>query len=322
MSALIQLSFRPDFLRFRFPFRIAHGERLGTDVVFVNATCHHLHGYGEAALPPYLPYTAATTMAWLSRIAEHETLSMTESPSEVSHELAKKYPGQWPALCALDSALWQLHARALGKPLAQFMPFPEKQVPHTFTIGISTEAEVEQKVAFASSRGYTLFKLKMDGVHDAEMVRMFRKYSDAPFAVDANQAWDSFKDALRTTHLLKEAGAILVEQPFHRDDLESMGRLSREKVLPVIADESCQTAGDIARLHTHCDGVNIKLQKCGGLSFALGMLQEARSLGMQVLVGCMSESATGIAPAEVLASGADWADLDGPDLIVESPDPA
>ena len=241
MSATIQLSFRPDFLRFRFPFRIAHGERLGTDVVFVSAASGDCTGYGEAALPPYLPFSQASTMQWLERVLAETSFSIDDAPEEIARALAKRYPGEWPALCALDTALWQLQAAHQKLSLSALLDIPAQHVPHTFTIGLGTQQEVEKKVAFGFSRGYALFKLKLDGKNDREMVNWFRACTDAPFAVDANQAWTSVNEAIYSAHMLRDAGAILIEQPFHRDDLDSMTKLTAERILPK-GRNSCQPA--------------------------------------------------------------------------------
>jgi L-alanine-DL-glutamate epimerase-like enolase superfamily enzyme len=85
--------------------------------------------------------------------------------------------------------------------------------------------------------------------------------------------------------------------------------------IPVIADEACQRLSDIERIHNAFDGINIKLQKCGGLSEAKRMIARAREFDLKVLIGCMSESSVGCDAAEILAPICDWADLDGPWLI-------
>ena len=85
--------------------------------------------------------------------------------------------------------------------------------------------------------------------------------------------------------------------------------------IPIIADEACQRLSDLDSIKGSFDGINIKLQKCGGITEALRMISRARDLKMKILIGCMSESSVGCSAGELLAPLCDWADLDGPALI-------
>jgi L-alanine-DL-glutamate epimerase-like enolase superfamily enzyme len=114
---------------------------------------------------------------------------------------------------------------------------------------------------------------------------------------------------------LKEQGVFLIEQPMPKQVLDAQSRLLERSPLPVFADESVQRLSDVARLKGVFSGINIKLMKCTGMREAFRMMQLARSLGMMVMVGCMTETSCAISAASQLSPGADYADLDGNLLI-------
>jgi L-Ala-D/L-Glu epimerase len=110
-------------------------------------------------------------------------------------------------------------------------------------------------------------------------------------------------------------GCVMIEQPFLKSDIHKTQALRSYLNIPVIADEACQGISEIECVGQAFDGINIKLQKCGGITEALRMIRQARSSNLQVLIGCMSESSVGCNAAEFLSPMCDWADLDGPWLI-------
>jgi len=140
--------------------------------------------------------------------------------------------------------------------------------------------------------------------------------TDAAFRVDANAAW-TLEQAMEMMPRLQTLGVEWVEQPLAKGDAEGMQRLRARSPLPLIADESCVSEGDVAMCAAGFDGVNIKLTKCGGITPALRMISQARSLGLQVMIGCMSESTVGAAAIAHLGPLADFMDNDGPLLLAE-----
>jgi L-alanine-DL-glutamate epimerase-like enolase superfamily enzyme len=108
-----------------------------------------------------------------------------------------------------------------------------------------------------------------------------------------------------------------IEQPLPADCWEEMRQVAAESALPIIADESCQVESDVARCSGHFHGVNIKLVKCGGLTPARRMIDEARKLGLKVMVGCMTESTVGISAIAQLLPLLDYVDMDGAALLAE-----
>ncbi|MDZ4823507.1 MAG: dipeptide epimerase [Flavobacteriales bacterium] len=314
-------------LKFRFPFQIAHGVRTHTDVVFLRLRFDGLIGYGEAALPPYLPDNIESTIAFFEKV-KHDGLELPDSIPAFMAQLNKKHEGNMPAKAALDVALWNLSARLREKSsfekISSFhLPGVVDRgriIPHTYTIGICSRDEMKLKINHALENGFQFFKLKMNGTDDEQMLSDFKSFSDLPFAIDANQGWNDVEDAIAFSKQLETAGCVLIEQPFHKNDRVKSRRLKDEMNIPVIADEACQRLSDIDSLAESFSGINIKLQKCGGLSEAMEMISKAKSLGLKILIGCMSESSVGCNAGEALAPLCDWADLDGPWLIEDNPD--
>ncbi len=147
-------------------------------------------------------------------------------------------------------------------------------------------------------------------------MRHLRAETDAVFRVDANGAWTP-EEAARKIEQLARLGVELVEQPLPAEDWEGARWLFPRSALPLFADESCRTEEDLARCEGCFHGINIKLVKCGGLTPARRLAEEARRRGFRVMVGCMTESTIGISAAAQLLPLVDAADLDGAVLLAE-----
>lgn len=312
----MKLSLYPYRLEFKFPFKIAHGTRTGTDVVFVKIEHKNHVGWGEATLPPYLPETQTSVIDFCTQFAReyanHGLHDWVAGLSNVQTNMSAK--------AALDMALWNLKANLEGKSIAGLLGIAFTEFPlSTYTIGVSGFEEMQQKIAEATALGFRIFKLKLNGEKDEEVIRNFKKLSSAQFAVDVNQGWKTVEETLANIKWLKKEGCILVEQPLPKDMLAEMRDVKRKSTLPVYADESCQRLSDIGKLRDCFHGINIKLMKCGGITEAYQMILRARANGLKVLIGCMSESTIGCATAAQLTPMADFADLDGPFLIKNDP---
>jgi L-alanine-DL-glutamate epimerase-like enolase superfamily enzyme len=139
--------------------------------------------------------------------------------------------------------------------------------------------------------------------------------SDVPLCVDVNQGWTDRQEALDMIYWLKEQGVVFVEQPIDKHNPDDNAWLTQNSPLPTMADEAVQRLSDVKRLYGVYSGINCKLMKCTGMREAHRMLELARSLGMKVMVGCMTETSCAISAAAQLSPIADWADLDGNLLI-------
>lgn len=314
----MKLSLYPYLLQFKFPFRIAHGVRTHTEVVYVKLEHEDFTAWGEATLPPYLPETQKSVSEFLLEFSKNI------SSKTVNDWFEKLNPIQTnlSAKAALDIALWNLKALVENRPIRELVGVGKSNnnFPFgTYTIGVSSFEEMKLKVSEGNKYGFKFFKIKLNGENDEEQIRNFKSLSDKKFAVDVNQGWKTVEETIEKISWLKEEGCILVEQPLDKTSLAEMKIVKQRSVLPLYADESCQRLIDIKELKDCFDGINIKLMKCGGITEALQMILKARELGMKVLIGCMSESSVGCTAAAHLTPLADYADLDGPYLISNDP---
>lgn len=215
---------------------------------------------------------------------------------------------------ALDCALWDLRAKQSGVSVWQAAGCtPWHSIATAYTLGLGDEATTRRKAREA--RGYPLLKLKVDAQRHLDVVRWVREeHPSARIVVDANQAWSvaQLKDLLPT---LAEVGVELVEQPLARG--QDADLLGFDSPIPLAADESCTDRSSLAHLLGRYQYINIKLDKCGGLTEALALAAQAREMGFGLMVGNMCGTSLAMAPAFLLAQQCRYVDLDGPLLQTE-----
>ncbi|HKR07479.1 MAG TPA: dipeptide epimerase [Bacteroidia bacterium] len=313
----MKLRYYPFELKFKHPFAIAAGKRDFTPVVYVELEYENKTGYGEAALPPYLPETQESVIKFLSLLDVKQFTSPVEKEKILDYVFRQK-ADDFAAKAAFDIALHDLAGKVLLKPCHKMFGLKKENCPQTtFTIGMDTPKMILEKVSEA--KDFNLLKIKLGGPFDKLIIETIRKETNKPICIDANQGWDEKEFALDMIHYLKEQGAIFIEQPLEKNKMDDACWLKEKSPLPIIADEAVQTFDDIAKIKDAYHGINIKLMKCGGMSQALKMIFRAREQGLKILIGCMSESSCGVSAAAQLSPLSDWADLDGPLLISNDP---
>jgi L-alanine-DL-glutamate epimerase-like enolase superfamily enzyme len=309
----LKLTFRPYTLELKHVFTIAASSRTTTPAVLTEIAYGGLVGYGEASMPPYLGETQETASAFLSKV----DLSRYRDPLQLETILADIdaiAPGNPAAKASIDIALHDLAGKLMNRPWYDIWGFDRSRTPFTtYTIGIDTPEVVRQKVQEAGE--FKIYKVKLGRDNDKEMIETIRSVTDKPITVDANQGWTDRQKALDMIHWLKERNVLLVEQPMPKDVVDDMAWLTERSPLPTIADEFCQRLPDVRRAYGVFSGINIKLMKSTGMREAHKMLLVARSLGMKVMLGCMTETSCAISAASHLSPMVDWADLDGAVLI-------
>jgi L-alanine-DL-glutamate epimerase-like enolase superfamily enzyme len=218
---------------------------------------------------------------------------------------------------ALDCALWDLEAKAAGMPLWQLagLAAAPKPLQTAFTISLGEPDIMQADATKAAARGFGLLKLKLTGEGDRERVAAVRRGAPAArMIVDANESWAGL-DIEAEAAALAALGVEMIEQPVPVGQDALLDGVNSP--VPFLADESCQSAKDIELCARHYEGINIKLDKAGGLTEALSMAREAEARGLKLMVGCMLSTSLGVSPAFLAAQGADWVDLDGPILLAE-----
>lgn len=312
----ITLRFHRFDLRLKHTFTIAHDSRDVQPTLIVELQDGPLSGFGEATSNKYYGMTIDRMIEDLEAIR-----GLIESPdwktAEELWQLAHPHLIDNPfAQCALDEAAHDLVAKRAGKPLYQHWNLDPSRNPITdYTIGIDT---VETMVRKMQEFPWPLYKIKLGTADDLAIVRELRQHTDAVFRVDANCAWTA-DTTLSYAPELKALGVEFIEQPLKADDWTGMKRVVQESVLPVIADESCIVESDVERCAGYFHGINIKLTKCAGLTPARRMIEKARQLGLQVMVGCMNETSVGISAIAQLLPLLDYVDMDGTLLITNDP---
>ncbi|HLP95434.1 MAG TPA: dipeptide epimerase [Saprospiraceae bacterium] len=321
---LMLCTFQPLLLELKHPFRLATGMRTHTNAVLTTLHYEGMTGFGEAAMPPYYGENHDTASAFLQKAADYlkqwptGTTLNQESIAAIMSAIDALAPGNNAAKASVDIALHDLWGKLENRALWQLLGVdPQLMPPTSFTLGIDTPEVLREKMQDAAP--FSVIKVKLGTDHDKDIIRTVRELTDKPIYVDANQGWTDRQQALDLVDWLAENGVKLIEQPFKKDDLAAAQWLSERSQLPVFADESCLRHADLPQLAGVFHGVNIKLMKSTGLHEALRMAATARSLGMQLMVGCMTETSCGIMAAATLAPLCDYADIDGCWLIRNNP---
>lgn len=285
------------------PFEIAGTVYTSQPVLHVELRDEAGHvGRGEAAGVDYDGETPATMAAQVEGVADR-------LHAEVSGEDLRDWLPRGGARNALDCALWDLRARRSGQPAWRAAGLPAPRALLTdFTLGLGDEATLRRKARAA--RDFPLLKLKLDAERHLDVVRVVREeHPRARLMVDANQSWD--RPLLgRLLPRLAALGVELVEQPLpqgHEAELDGL-----RSPVPLAADESCRDRASLPSLVGRYAFVNIKLDKCGGLTEALALAQEARTRGFGLMVGNMCGSSLAMAPAHLVGQACAYVDLDGP----------
>ncbi len=313
----LSLRFVPYELQLRHTFTLANSSRKTTPDMLTRLEIDGVVGYGEASMPPYLGESVESATRFLSKL----DLSQFTDPFQMDDILQyvdSVMPGNTAAKASVDIALHDLVGKLMRQPWYKIWGFDPANTPNTsFTIGIDTAEVVKQKVAEAAP--YKILKIKLGQSTDRMMIETIRSVTDRPLCVDVNQGWTDRVKALETIHWLKENGVVFVEQPMPKTAIDDMAWLTQRSPLPIIADESLQRLPDVMKVHGAYNGINIKLMKCTGMREAHQMITLARSLGMKVMIGCMTETSCAVSAAAQLSPKADWADLDGNLLISNDP---
>lgn len=299
-------------------FAIARGAITTQPSMVVELEHNGMSGYGEVTENSFYGHTFDSMTASLKKIAPHLDDYDQQSPMHIWSKMHRRIDGDMFALSALDIAAHDLHSRQKGIPTWQDWGLDWKNVPDSsYTIGIDT---IDNMVAKLNEQpGWNIYKIKLGTIQDIEVVTELRKHTDAVFRVDANCGWTA-DEAIANSKRLFELNVEFIEQPLPitASRVDKM-RLATESAVPIIADEDCQTLGDVDRCVGFFHGVNVKICKCGGLTPAIEMLRQAGTLSMKRMIGCMVESSIGISGAAQLLPLLDYADLDGAVLLKDEP---
>ncbi|WP_225412462.1 dipeptide epimerase [Stigmatella hybrida] len=304
-------------LPLRHAWTIARGTSTSKRNVLVELRSGALTGRGEAAPNVRYGESAETVLEALQVLAPVVEGADPRHFREVSEALQAAVPGHGAAKAAVDIALHDLAAQLMDVPLYRLWGVNPARMPLTsFSIGIDEPETLARKVQEAAP--YPVLKVKLGAGRVREVFGAVRQATSKVIRVDANEAWRP-DEALAHIEWLATQGVELVEQPLPAADVEGARWLRARSPLPLVADEALLQASDVPRLAEGYHGINIKLQKAGGIREALRTVEAARACGLKVMIGCMVETAVGIAAGAHLGPLADWLDLDGNLLLAEDP---
>ncbi|MFD1829313.1 dipeptide epimerase [Streptomyces desertarenae] len=326
----MKLTVRTVSLELDRPLRISRSVMARRDAVWACVESAGATGYGEVVGSAYLGLTAGqAARALLGRAAPALARHSGPAPALAALREGALLPAELPpgVTAAVDSALLDLLGKHTGQPVHRLLPGRDAHgappaAATARTIGITDPADAAAQARSLAARGFRLLKIKAgtaDPAEDLDRVAAVRDAAPgARLLLDPNGAWTPG----RAEALLPRFAALgveAVEQPTAPGDVEALVRLAEHSPLPLIADEDAVGYDDALRLAGRVQGVNVKLAKCGGVHQALRIIEALGGSGTDVMLGCLTASSLGIAPAVHLADRARWADLDGHLLLARDP---
>jgi L-Ala-D/L-Glu epimerase len=279
-------------------FTISRGSKTVAEVLTVRA------GLGRGECVPYKRYgeTLDSVTAQIMAVGEVGLRALQDAlPAGAARN-------------AVDCALWDDLAKRSNLPVWQLAGLAEPK-PVTTCFTLSLDAPEVMEAAARAAAEMPILKIKLGTPDDLPRLEAVRRGAPkARIIIDANEGWTPGIYVGLLPHL-ERLGVVLIEQPLPTGEDEALATLPHP--IPVCADESCHDRASLAGLVGKYDLVNIKLDKTGGLTEALAVREAARSLGFGVMVGCMVGTSLAMAPALLVAQGADFVDLDGPLLLAK-----
>ena len=276
-------------------------------------------GHGEGA--PIIRYQEFSEQAMkaidaiIDQIASGDPMIYRKFLTQVRRALGEH---QHAAMAAVDIAVFDWLGQKLGVPLYQFLGLDPGDAPITdFSIGIDTPEITRQKTREAAD--FPVLKVKVGLQTDEPTIEAVRSVTKKPIRVDANEGWTDKEEAIRKINWLETQGIEYVEQPMPAHMIEETKYVRSKVHLPIFADEACTDISMIPRLTEAYDGINVKLDKSGGILEALRWIEVARAVNLKVMLGCMVSSSCTVTAAAHISPMVDYADLDGNLLVANDP---
>ncbi|WP_250291906.1 enolase C-terminal domain-like protein [Streptomyces atroolivaceus] len=307
------------------PLRISRSTMTARDAVRFTVEHEGLSGHGEAVTSVFYGLDRATLQRLAARTGER--LARFAGPETALHALragdltAADTPAAVTA--ATEAALLDLVGKRTGTAVHRLLGSSVAPRAATArTISLTSPGEAAAQARRLAGAGFSVIKIKAgdrDEEADLERVRAIRAAAPAArLLLDPNGAWPEGQ-ARTLLPRFADLGIEAVEQPLPPGDPEALARLAARSPVPVIADEDAVTYEDARRLAGRVHGINVKLAKCGGVHAALRIAALIKDSGTDLMLGCLTASTLGIAPAVHIADHARWTDLDGHLLLAHDP---
>jgi L-alanine-DL-glutamate epimerase-like enolase superfamily enzyme len=295
----------------RKPFKISREESTHAETLLCHISDGAHTGSGEAAGVSYRGETIDSIKAQIEA-------AIPQIADGISRDELQQIMPPGGARNAVDCALWDLEAKQSGQTVWQMLGWQPHAVTTVYTIGIDSPENMQEDAA--AHADFPILKVKVGIGDPLQQISAIRSGSpDAAIVIDANQAW-TVADLDKYAEGLKALNVEMIEQPLAHDSDEALR--GYESLIPLCADESCDTRADLEKLAGLYEIVNIKLDKTGGLTEAVALALQAESMGFGLMVGNMLGSSLAMAPAFVIAQRCRYVDIDGPLLQAEDCDHA
>lgn len=295
------VSFNIEYKPLRNPYTYARSTVSEQEIVVLEIAQDGKIGRGECS--PYSSFFGNPSDATFDAI---RSMQLALENGANRHMVMQAMP-PGPARCAIDCALWDLEAALAGQPvwtIANRAAPRSVQIAHTISLDDLDTVHLEARKA----RHLPILKIKGGAANDAERVRIVRQEApDARLTIDPNGGWN-IAQLESMLPVLVDCGIEMLEQPLARGHDNSL--ISLDSPIPIFADESFADMNDFDYVLARYDGINIKLDKCGGLTPAYQIVDRAREEGLRVMVGCLAGTSLSAAPGMLIATMADFVDLD------------
>lgn len=319
MSTSINLRWYTQKLKLAHAFGISRSTRTHVENVFVEITCDGITGIGEASPNTRYNETPESAVSYLEKVEIPDDMN----PADISSWISILYDagdGEYAAKVAVEMAVWDWIGKKIDMPLHQLWNLnTDRALNSSFTIGLDSLEVIKEKVQEADEDGATILKVKLGSDHDKEIIETIRSVSDTEIWVDANEGWKTLDQARDMVQFLGDKHVSMIEQPMPSSEFESMKLLKPLSTIPLIADESFTGKQSLEELAEGFHGINIKLMKVGSLRKAHQIIDDAKSAGLKIMIGCMIETAIANTAGALLSLRADFADLDGWKLLSDRP---
>lgn len=308
----MDIIFRSYSLQLKHEFKISRYSYKEQPTLIIELKDGAFSGYGEATSNKYYGVTISRIKETILLVQDKINFYNGLEPSAFYKAIVPFFIKNTFALCALDMAYNDLYAKKQGEKLYKLWGLTNQDCPKTsYTIALD---DIESMVAKLKEKQWPIYKIKLGTPNDIEIVTKLREHTNAVFRVDANCGW-TVKETIENASMLYKLGVEFIEQPLKANDWYGHKEVFKHSVLPIIADESCLLEEDVFKCKNHFHGINVKLTKCGGLTPAKRMLENANHIGLKTMVGCMVESSVGISAIAHLLPLLDYVDMDGSLLL-------
>jgi L-alanine-DL-glutamate epimerase-like enolase superfamily enzyme len=292
-------------------FAIARGAQTVANLVVVELRSGGRLGHGECEPQDHYGESVESVVAQIESIRDALAAGLTRE------ELQTRLP-PGAARNAVDCAMWDLEAKLAGRSAWELASLEPRTVVTDYSLSLDTPGEMHRRAL--RYRDWPFLKIKLGGGPlDVERVTAVSEAAPkARLTVDANESW-TIAQLERDGPKLKALGVELMEQPLPAQLDEPLRGFT--SAIPLCADEACHTTASLDHVAGLYQFINIKLDKTGGLTEALKLARAARERGLRLMVGCMTGTSLATAPALLVASLAEYVDLDGPLLLASDRDP-